>query len=111
MAGLFPTENGTLLAHFLHHIAVADTGDHVLDAHFLQGLTEPHVAHDCADDDVVFEPASAFKMSGTDGQYLITRQSLTGFIHCNQSVAITVKGKSDFCTGFPHLFGQYVRVL
>lgn len=73
VARLFSTYNGTQLAHFLHHVAVADTGDHVLNGHFLQGLFKTHVAHDRADDDVVFQPACTLQMPGADGQYLVTR--------------------------------------
>ena len=56
----FPTEELAVFSHFFQDVAVADSSDFRLAAHFFQGFVEADVAHDRTDDGILFEAAFGF---------------------------------------------------
>ena len=110
MARLFPTERISVFSHFFQDIAVTDSRDFRLAAHFLQGFMETDITHDRTDDGILFESAFGLQFHGTKEHDLIAVHILALFVDSQAAVGVPVISNADIGTVFQDRFFQTVEV-
>ena len=95
MAGLLAAQIVAMPAHFFHHITITDIGFDNFTASLPHCYVQPHVAHDCRHQGLLFEEFALQHVAGADGHNMVAIDLVAEFVTDDDPVSVSIQSNTD----------------